>query len=220
MAAEVTTLLFGRRAANIGEVQLDVTLNEKHIYDAEVSQYPVEQGFEINDNIRKLPERLELEGIITNTPLQFAVTKIAQQLFSTSNSSSVRTNSREGDETFVEAGQNALLALLGRRIQGDDNGTPQIFDIITGLRVFTSMACTSMTFPRSAQTGQAIRITASFVKINIVDSETIAIPEPQPAFTDKTQSEVDEGKQTGKESNSNTTKKVSSLKKAFNTVTR
>jgi len=220
MATEIATLLFGRKAARIGEIQLDVTLNETHIYDSEITDFPVEQGFDVNDNIRKLPEKLELEGLITNTPLQIVFEDITEQIEQNSNTAQVRTNQRVGDPTFVEVGQNALLALLGRQIQGSNEGEPMIFDIITGLRVYTSMACTSLTFPRDAQTGQAIRIKASFKKINVVGSETIEIPDPQPAFTDKAQSKVDEGKQTPSESNTETTKSVSAAKKAFNKIAR
>ena len=47
---------------------IDCTVSESHEFESEVSDYPVESGIEISDNIRTKPLRVTLEGIVSNTP--------------------------------------------------------------------------------------------------------------------------------------------------------
>ena len=39
-----TSVLFGKRGAKIGALQLDATVEETHEYENQVSQWPVEDG--------------------------------------------------------------------------------------------------------------------------------------------------------------------------------
>lgn len=217
---EVTTLLFGRKAAKIGEIQLDVTIREVPTYDSEITRFPVESGYDINDNIRKLPEKLEIDGIVTNTPLVVVFQDVTEQIKQDANGTEIRSNERVGHPTYVEVAQNAMLDLAGRRIQSLGDGIPKIFDIITGLRVYTNMAIESLSFPRESTTGQALRIRATFIQVEVINTETIAIPDPQTPFTDKTQSSVSKGNQTGSKSTTEESNLVSIAKRAFNAITR
>jgi hypothetical protein len=188
-------ILFGRKAGKIGELQLDVTVSEQHEYENEVSIFPIEEGADIADHIKLMPESITLDGFVTNSPISV--------LF----------------EDGVELAQDVLLKISGRQIQGNDT-TPQIVDIITGLRVYTGMAMTSLTIPRNARTGQAMNFTARFIKIVTVKSETVAIPDPQPEFKDKTQSKNDKGKTTPAESKEPTKKRTSLAKNGYYTAKR
>ena len=54
----------------IDKVWVDFTLREVHARGADVTEHPVERGADIADHIRpRLPE-LQLEGIVTNTPIE------------------------------------------------------------------------------------------------------------------------------------------------------
>ena len=220
MATETLTLLFNRKAAKVGELQFDATIRESHQYNAEITDFPVEEGFDINDNIRKLPERYDMEGVVTNSPIVSVFNDlIIDVVKGNSNTNQARVNSRTGEGTFVEVAQNRLLALAGRKIKGQENDIPQIFDIVTGLRVYNNMAIHTLEFPRDGQTGEALRANITFKRVNTTQTETIAIPNPAPTSKDNTQSNVKKGKVEKVEATEVQTKKVSTIKSGLNILT-
>jgi len=218
MATQTLTLLFNRKAAKVGELQFDATLRETHKYIAEITDFPVEEGFDINDNIRKLPERYEMEGIVTNSPISGLTGFVVDVVKGTTNVSEVFSNLRVDKQTRVEVAQNRLLALAGRKIKGQDNDVPKIFSIITGLRVYNDMAIETLEFPRDGKTGEALRANITFKKIVKTKTETIAIPAPQEDVKDDTQSNVKKGKVEKVKATPVQTEKVSILKGSLNTL--
>lgn len=60
-------MIFVRSRTSIGDVVLDATLRVKHQVVAQVSTSPLEDGAEITDHVRILPQNLEMVGIITPT---------------------------------------------------------------------------------------------------------------------------------------------------------
>jgi len=194
VATEQTTLLFGRKGPKIGEIQLDANVRETPKYENEVTQYPIETGSDITDNNRILPDKLSIEGIVTNTPLEVTFQDITEQVDGDSNTSQAIINQRTGNPTFVEVAQNALLALTGRSIHGNIINDPQVISITTGLRVYPNMVISSLSFPRTAETGQALRVVIEAVAIETVNIEFIEIANPQASVKDKTQSKIDKGK--------------------------
>lgn len=58
------------RHARIGDIWIDVSIREQHDYAAEVSEHPVERGSAIADHVRPLPRTIEIEGLVTNHPIE------------------------------------------------------------------------------------------------------------------------------------------------------
>ena len=189
------SVLFGSgKAGKVGELQLDAVISEVHDYENHVTKYPIEDGSTITDNVRIEPERLQMSGFISNSPVKYLETNLEQEFerfevdFDVSNK--IVNN--------VELAQDELLRIAGRKIDGA-NTSPQLITIVTGLRVYTSMAIESLRFPRDATTGQALRFEASFIKVQKVNTETIALPNAKKLGADgnKTQSTVDAGQNKG-----------------------
>jgi len=67
----VLSLLFGKKYAKstIATVTLDATLSEDHEYNSKVTSFPVEDGRVVTDHIIKEPERVQISGIVSDTPL-------------------------------------------------------------------------------------------------------------------------------------------------------
>lgn len=67
----VLSLLFGKKYAKstVGGVTLDATLSEDHEYNSRVTSFPVEDGGDISDHIIKEPERVQITGVVSDTPL-------------------------------------------------------------------------------------------------------------------------------------------------------
>jgi len=70
----ITNFLFGNRTPagftveGVVELQADLTISESHQRSADVTTHPVESGGTISDHVILQPERLSLEGFVTDTP--------------------------------------------------------------------------------------------------------------------------------------------------------
>jgi hypothetical protein len=51
-------------------VEFDASLREVPTHTVEVTDRPVESGASVSDHMRKLPVEIEIEGIVTDTPVQ------------------------------------------------------------------------------------------------------------------------------------------------------
>lgn len=166
-------LLFGRKQATyftksgVTEVkllQLDAAPREEHRYQNEVTRYPLENGAAISDNIRGIPEELTIDGFITNAPVRY-LAGLRDAL------------TYDEGVSHVQDGFEILMRMAGYSVTTTEGRTaiptePLLVDIFTSLRVFTDMVMTNFSIPRDAQTGDALRFSASFVKIEKADLET------------------------------------------------
>ncbi|HEY1814902.1 MAG TPA: hypothetical protein VGG74_21290 [Kofleriaceae bacterium] len=139
-----------RRSIVIGAYTIDASIREVHTYESEVTQFPVEQGSPIADNVRPKPITVQLEGVVSDTPLP----PIAQ------GRDVVGSGQGDGDDSPPSVG--ALAALLAIR----DAREP--VTISTALKSYDNMALQNLEIPRDTTTGEALRFTATFVQIVIV----------------------------------------------------
>ena len=149
------SLLFGRAEPttisgnlSIGEIELDASLSESHQFDSEVTQYPVEDGSVITDHIQNRPDKLTINGFVSNTPVR---------LFSSVAIDLVRTSGNSG--RF-----DALERIHRERV---------LVDIVTPLKSYTDMAMESLTVPRNAAIGDTLEFSATFIKVVKVSSELV-----------------------------------------------
>lgn len=59
----------GLRKNKLGAIELDLTLDELHIRNADITDFPVEGGGQIQDNISNQPKRLKVTGFVTDSPV-------------------------------------------------------------------------------------------------------------------------------------------------------
>jgi len=175
----IFSALGGKRKGKIGELELDVTLTEKHEFSNEITSFPVEAGAEIADHVIQAPSRITIQGFVTNTPVKLFGGAL--------------------DPTdYVQTALETLLTLAGH-IKGDEGlyTTPEPVTVVTGLNVYSNMMITSLTIPRDRTTGQALEFTAELVEVIYADSETVSIPADNvdPASADLAQSAQDAGQQ-------------------------
>lgn len=156
----------------IGGYVVDAALSEDHSFDSEVTSFPVERGSNITDHIRQLPVSVTVEGIVSDTPVGRAgVVR-----------SGVAALQEEGLVESVPFSAEALDTLLGIR----DRGEP--VTITTSLRVYENMALEKLSVPRDASTGAALRFTATFVQIRIVENRRTRVRTATPAGQGKSRS--------------------------------
>lgn len=58
--------------ASLGGVEFDCTISRERSYEADVPEYPVEDGYYVSDSILKKPLVIEVTAFITNMPVTWA----------------------------------------------------------------------------------------------------------------------------------------------------
>lgn len=132
----------------IGGYLIDAAISEEEALAAEVTEYPVESGAVITDHVRNKPRTLELEFVVSDTPIGEAA------------------SARAGDVVPSSEARQKLEALRATR---------QPFTVITGVRTYESMIFTSLSFPRDGATGDALRGKASLQQIEIVTVRRVSV---------------------------------------------
>lgn len=168
MALEI---LFGRKSpGKIGNLELDAMISERQRFSNDVTNFPIESGSSISDHVIQAPEEVEIEGFVTNTPIEFL------------------SGLRSGSEDRVLNAYLMLLDMAGYKYPGkayrfneleviaeDEQYRPEykLVDILTGLRLYTDMVLVDLTIPRDAKTGDTIHFTATFRKVTSVELANI-----------------------------------------------
>lgn len=132
----------------------DGSLSETHTRSSEVTDFPVESGSDLTDNIRQLPAEVEIEGIVSNTPIG----KMAL----------LRGLDGGNDGTGSDGEKPANEALA--RLEGIWERRQPV-TIQTDLKLYTNMAMTSLEIPRDPTTKNVLKFTASFKQIKIVTNQ-------------------------------------------------
>jgi hypothetical protein len=194
-------ILGGGQRLSIGEdggdpIVLDASVREVHSVSGQVSEHPVEKGIDIVDHYRVLPRGIEIEGIVTNTPIVKGIP----------------------GATLV----NSVVGL----IQGDTdpasnawNELQRFFDdavvvvITTSLRTYENMVITDLSVTRNTKQAQGIFFVATAREVRFVDTEVgEAITIPTTPVGQKTKSA---GKKTNAAANTAQGTQSSSLLKSF-----
>lgn len=172
----VLSLVFGeKRKGQIGLVQMDATLSEVHTSEAAVTEHPVEEGANISDHIRRLPEEVEINGVVSNTPIVFLASIAAESPI-------------ENDITPVTDRAGLAYAEL-TRIQ--DAG--ELVTVVTTLRDYENMALTSLVVNRDAQSGNVMNAQLSLREIIVAETQGVEAPTP---VTKSNKPPIDQGTQT------------------------
>jgi hypothetical protein len=144
----------------IDDFLIDCSLSENHTFDSDVTEYPVESGSNVTDNIRPLPLVVEMECLVSNSPIGPI----------TSTRSLVRG---EGDDQALSSPVNDAYDLLQVIREQRKPVT-----IRTSLRTFENMALKSLSIPRGPALDE-LRFTATFIQIQTVENRrTIRVSTP------------------------------------------
>lgn len=129
---------------------LDASLEETHVGESEITDYPVEEGSNISDNSRPKPAQLTLHAFVSNWPLE---TPFVQ--------SPTASSSR---------GRAAWQALNDFRIFGEP------LTVRTTLALYTDMLIQSISAPRTAENTNGLEFTLTLKQIFTASSKRVPIP--------------------------------------------
>lgn len=133
----------------LANVDIDVSLNETHTSTNVISDAPIETGSDITDHVKKMPDELRLEGVLSNAP-----------------SSTLKFIELQTSGDTAEARYAKLIEVFENR---------EKFEVITGIRVYRNMLFKSISVPRNSATGQVIRFNAVMREVTFAQSETVEV---------------------------------------------
>lgn len=132
---------------------IDLALTEDHSFESAVTEYPVESGADISDNIRNKPLEITLEGIVSDTPIGAIALDATRRVESGQASPSLDAYTR-------------LLAIREAR---------EPVTVETSLGKFEHMALTHLGVPRDRATGKALKFTVTFRQVRIVQNTRVTV---------------------------------------------
>lgn len=154
----------------IGRYVLDVSLSEDHTFEADVTDFPVESGGSISDNVRPKPIKVKIEGIVSDTPLNTNAV----------NSNTILGNPYEPGVDKFTTNVNDLLAKVKFLRSEEAYGylkwlweNKDTVTISTSLGTFNDMVMVSFNVPRSKETTGGLKFTANFQQIKKVTNARI-----------------------------------------------
>jgi len=171
-------ILFGMQTS-IGVVNLDCSVSERHSSDCDITEFPVEVGANISDNIRKKADSLEIKGVVTNTPLTFFSPPLVQynavdpnnppEVVASMQTFSPVRGTYSTDPDRVNLAYDRLLQMM-------TDG--EMVTVVTSLRTYENMVLKSMETERGNKTGRVLSCTLSLREIITVQTQLIfsAVP--------------------------------------------
>lgn len=135
---------------NYGGISLDVTLDEMHTYNSHTSQYPVQSGSTVVDNVIKTPTVVRMRCIVSdsNIPTYNTIIETIGDALNTVTSGNIGLRSITTLEALIRLQEDRLPTVL-----------------VTGIRVYQNMILTNMKLPRNRGTGRALVFELEFTEV-------------------------------------------------------
>lgn len=160
---------------------IDVTTTETTTREAEVTSNPVEEGPDVNDNVRLKPVTIQVDGFVSEAPLNLQSS--IQGLASVAGGAVGNLAGGFGGAIGqVAAGFGARLLIgaqdpsqAAREFLEKLMEQKKLVTVVTKRKSYQDMILVSLTFPRDLANGQGLRFQARFQQINIVSAQVIQI---------------------------------------------
>jgi len=153
----VTEPLYDGTQDTITEIPLDARVGSTYRFSAEITQYPVESGATITDHVHLRPDEIQLEGMVSDTPVNELPTYLALRGDRQSQSAGLRSQS-----AF-----DALFTVWRDRLP---------LTVVTEYMVFDDMMIESLEIPRAPDRGEAIWFQLTLRKVVTVETLTATLP--------------------------------------------
>lgn len=157
----------------VGQLILDVSINEQHGANAEVTTHQVETGSDIADHIRPIPQHFSVEAMISNSPIG----GVTSYMNGVKGSLQTVTRTVGGRTISYQAFMFDQQFDRVREVYGDLIDAIQgaaLFTITTTLATYEDMAAVNFAVPRNVNMSDVLRFTMDFQKIRFVSTQTVA----------------------------------------------
>lgn len=154
----VAQLVF-RKGNFIGEIELDVIVNETTQSSATITSNPVENGADVNDHIIINPMTFSMSGIVSDTKVNIIGGEIG--ISQLSSGDTFTKNDTPSKEAWEE-----LLELQASRIP---------FTLITNLKDYDNVVIENLAVTQNKDSSNALNFTANMKEIIFVGSEVLTV---------------------------------------------
>lgn len=166
----MATLLYKRTRSALGSIEFDCTISETHEGAVDVTEFPVEDGFDIADHARPRAETVTMEAFVSNTPIPFDAEQADQSLASYPYSRGVVEWNSKSQLLMEQVGEVDPATRAYNEISRIKNAG-ELVTLTTSLRTYEDMLITSVSVPRSAAVGNGLQFTVSLKELRIVNAQ-------------------------------------------------
>lgn len=131
---------------NIGGIECDALIHHELSLEMEIPDYPVEEGFSVQDTMIQKPKTLSLTVIVTNTPITFR---------------------SHASPTRVQQVAARFQELYTRR---------ELITVTSSKGVFKNMGITSLSLPYDVSTKTSLEIPITLKEVQTTAAKTVTIP--------------------------------------------
>lgn len=153
-AWSATSGLMGGVASDvILPLELDAAIQVDHSASATITEFPIEQGGFINDHYIRQARRIQIEGMVTDTPIVY-LAALWGGIGDITNMAGELSRSMSAYQALIALHKNA-----------------KIFDLYTDLDYYKNCVLESLNVPRNATLGKQVHFTATIRQVSIVTKE-------------------------------------------------
>jgi hypothetical protein len=139
-------------------IEFDASVSETHTGNAEVTAHPVEDGSEMNDHVRRAPEELQINLIVTDDPIVIL--------------RSIRA------KPAVQGGDPRSRAVEAYFLLRKWKNEGRLLTVNTTLRSYINMVIIAFAVTRDKDTGRMLNANLTVKEIITVTTQTAELAEP------------------------------------------
>lgn len=159
----VGSLFYENEATKIGELVIDATTSEVVKCSNVITEHPVENKTIISDHIFRKPLEVQIEGVITDTPLKvFGIIETPLQ------KNSIKTL-MSNVQSMLPFGKNIKPSLQAYKLLMQMYNNRTLVTLISRFEKFENMAIKDLSFINNESTGQKLQFSILLQQINFVN---------------------------------------------------
>ena len=203
---KLITLQYEGRSGALELMKIDATVEEGHSLSMQVTDHEVEDGSNISDHTVRAPDALTLRGIVSDDPISLfqaltgnvagVVGGIVGGKFGNFGATVATGAASKISSKLFESSEEKRSALAWSALEYAQREAIPL-TIITALKSYTNMMLTNVSAPITPRNSKALEFTATFKKVNIIQSETVDVPlsslEPKGAAKKKNEGKKPKG---------------------------
>lgn len=158
-------------------IEFDASLKETHIRNSPPTKFPIEDGTNISDHVILEPFELDLNAIITDSPIG-GITGLLTETATTLTSSllpPVGLIGAAGAYSLISGlkATSRSVSYYNQILQLQQNKQP--FDVLTSIYRYPSMWIASLSVPRDSETGSSLIFNMKLVQLILVIPQSVSV---------------------------------------------
>ena len=203
---KLVTLQYEGRSGTLELMKIDATLEEGHSLSMKITDHEIEDGSNISDHTVKAPDSLTLRGVVSDDPISLYQALVGNaagvvggivggKFGNLAATAATGAASKIGSKLF-ESSEGKRSSLAWSALEYAKREAIPL-TIITNLKSYTNMILKDVNASVTAKNSKGLEFSAAFKEVNIIESETVAVPltslEPKGAVKKKNEGKKPKG---------------------------